>query len=160
MGEAALKPARVARRAVRTSGLGRSAARVCWGLALAGWLALSGAAVAQPAQQQDLEKILQGAPTGTLTVKAVLVNAGTSSSVPGAEAHVHLFHDGKAFKEYKVLLDEHGAAVLRELPVVMGVVPLVRVEYKGLTYQESGPALDASKREASIEVKVYDTTED
>jgi hypothetical protein len=160
MGDAGLRCPRVVRRSVRAPVLvGRSGARVCGGLALAGWLC--GVAWAQPAaRQQDIEKILQGAPTGTLTVRAVLVNGGATSPVPGAEAHVHLFHDGKAFKEYKVLLDEHGAAELRELPVVMGVVPLVRVEYKGLTYQETGPGLDASKHEASIEVKVYDTTDE
>src|SRR6185436_4394188 len=90
---------RVSRRAVRTPRSRWSAARVCWGLALAGWLSLGGAAGAQlMQQQQDLEKILQGAPTGTLTVKAVLVSGGASSPVPGAEAHVHLFHDGRAFK--------------------------------------------------------------
>jgi hypothetical protein len=106
-----------------------------------------------------MEQILQGAPKGKLTIKAVLVNGAATSPVPGAVAHVHLFHDNKAFKEIKVLLDEHGSAVLEDLPVIMVVVPLVRVEYKGLTYQEAAPPMDASKREAAVEVKVYDTTE-
>jgi hypothetical protein len=162
MRDITFQPPRMARRSVWAPALkGRSAARVCWGLALAGWLGLCGAAGAQPAgQPQDIEKILQGAPTGTLTVKAVLVNGGTSSPVPGAQARVDLFHDGKAFKEYKVLLDEHGTAVLSGLPVVMGVAPLAIVEYKGLTYTEGGPTMDAANREASVEVKVYDTTEE
>jgi MYXO-CTERM domain-containing protein len=107
-----------------------------------------------------MEQVLQNAPKGKLSIKAVLASGGATTPVPGVEAHVHLFHDNRAFKEYKVLLDEHGAATLEDLPVVMGVVPLVRVEYKGLTYQEAGPPMDAANREDSVEVKVYDTTEE
>jgi hypothetical protein len=114
----------------------------------------------QSAQAQpDIEQILQSAPKGKLTIKAVLVSGGVSRPVPGLEAQVHLFHDNRPFKQLKVLLDEHGAAVLEDLPVVMGVVPLVRVEYKGLTYQEAGQPMDASNREDAVEVKVYETTE-
>jgi hypothetical protein len=135
-------------------------------LALAGWLTSGAAAVAQlnpgapqPQPQPDIEQILQSAPKGKLTVRAVLVSGGSTTPVPGAHAEVHLFHDNRPFRQLKVLLDEHGAAVLEDLPIVMGVVPLVRVEYKGLTYQEAGPQMDASNRESSIDVKVYDTTE-
>jgi hypothetical protein len=113
----------------------------------------------QPQPQPDIEQILQSAPKGKLTVRAVLVSGGSTTPVPGAHAEVHLFHDNRPFRQLKVLLDEHGAAVLEDLPIVMGVVPLVRVEYKGLTYQEAGPQMDASNRESSIDVKVYDTTE-
>jgi hypothetical protein len=131
-------------------------------LALLGTLACTSGAIAQSGDaskgQPDMEQILQSAPKGKLTVKAVLAT-GTPKPVPGAQAEIFLFHDDKPFKQLKVLLDEQGAAVVDNLPVVMGVRPLVRIQYAGLTYQESGPPMDASMREASIEVKVFDTTE-
>jgi hypothetical protein len=139
--------------------LGRSATRVCWGLALAGWLFSSSPAAAQSlGQGPEIDKVLQSAPKGKLTIKAVLVSAGASSPVPGLEAQVILLHDDKPFKQLKVLLDEHGAGELGDLPVVMGVVPLVRLEYKGLSYVERATPMDASHPNSAVEVKVYEST--
>lgn len=132
---------------------------------LAGLCLLITTAAAQPAaqpraQQPGVETVMQSAPTGRLTVRAVLASEGKTTPVPGAEAHIHLFHNNKPFKEIKVLLDEQGSAVVADIPVVMGVVPLVRVQYQGLTYQETGRPLDAATRDGTIEVKVYESTED
>ena len=93
------------------------AARACRSLALAGWLAAGGAAAVQPdpvgtQAPQGIEQILQSAPKGKLTVSAVLVSGGSTSPVPGAVAEVHLFHNNRPFKQFKVLLDEHGVTVL------------------------------------------------
>jgi hypothetical protein len=57
------------------------------------------------------------------------------------------------------MLDERGETTFADVPVIMGVIPVVRILHSGVTYQEPGEIMDPANRDRTIEVRVYDTTD-
>jgi hypothetical protein len=123
-------------------------------------LASSGPARAQPEApaSQDYTDLFGTGVTGTLTVKAV---QGTRDGRPvGVNTiEVHLFHREQLVHKFEASLDETGSAVLENLPVGIGLTPVVRVSYAGVVYQEIGPLMDKDHRDATFSVTVYETTD-
>lgn len=99
-----------------------------------------------------------GEPTGTLAIRVV---QGTEGGVDpaGSTVHVHLFHRRQLFRTIDTQLDESGLAMVGDLPVSVGIQPVVQIEHAGVTYQETGPSMDPSTPNASVEVEVYDVSE-
>lgn len=103
--------------------------------------------------------MLQSGPTGSLAVRGI---QGTKDgpAVGETDVEIHLFHRDTFIRQVDARLDEHGVVVVQGLPVAIGIQPVVRIKYDGVVYQEVGPRMDASNRDAAIDVTVYQTTDD
>ncbi|MCA9310555.1 MAG: hypothetical protein KDA21_05065 [Phycisphaerales bacterium] len=95
---------------------------------------------------------------GSLAIRAV---QGTKDgpAIGAAPIEVQLFHRNQAIERFETHLDEHGVALLEGLPVGIGITPVVKINHAGVFYQEVGPAMDASNRDASMNIVVYETTD-
>jgi hypothetical protein len=113
----------------------------------------------QPGGQQpsSIEHFIAQAPKGTLTVQVVQGSAG-GSALAGSRVDVDLYHNDRSFRQLTAILDENGLAVIADIPVILGVIPVVHVKHAGVTYQEPGALMSPDTREMSIEVRVFDTT--
>lgn len=112
-----------------------------------------------PVSQEDFNNAMNGGPQGTLRVRAVQGTKGAGE--PGVcEVELVLYHNNKPVWQTTGKLDEHGVGELKNIPVLMAVRPVVRVKYSGVLYQDVGPSMDAEHREASVDVTVYQTTEE
>jgi hypothetical protein len=96
---------------------------------------------------------------GSLAVRAVQGGPG-GAAIGGLEVDVQLVHRGAVVHSTQARLDEHGVVVLEDLPVGMGVTPIVRVTYAGVTYQQPGTLMDASNRHQTVEVVCYELSSD
>jgi len=108
---------------------------------------------AQAARGQPAE------PTGTLTIRAIQGTEG-GGGVASGKAQVHLFFRRQLVRTIEVTLDESGSAVVPDLPIAMGIDPVVQIEHAGVTYQETGPRMDPTAPTASMEVVVFDVTDE
>lgn len=95
---------------------------------------------------------------GTLAIQAVQGTPG-GPAIGAVEAEVELVHRGMTLNTIKIKLDEHGVAMIEDLPVSMGVQPIVRVFYDDLTYQVAGGWMDATHPQQKLEVICYESTE-
>lgn len=98
-------------------------------------------------------------PVGTLAVRAIQGTKG-APSVGAAEFELELFYRNKSVKQLNAMLDENGLALVSDLPVRLGVRPVVRIKYAGVLYQDAGPVMDAANPQAAMDVVVYETTGD
>lgn len=116
----------------------------------------AGAAPAAGPREMDLSAY-QG-PKGKLAIRAV---QGTKSApAAGAdEAELILFHNNAPVKRYPLHLDELGMTVVGDLPIALGLRPMVRIKHAGVFYQQLGEPLDTAKPNASIEVVVFEVTD-
>jgi hypothetical protein len=112
-----------------------------------------------PLSEQDLRSALNAGPQGTLAIRAIQGTKG-APEVGVAEIAVILFHRNQPVWQMTSSLDDHGVAVINTIPVVMAVRPVVRVKYGGVLYQDSAPEMDPDHREASVNVTVYQTTDE
>lgn len=96
---------------------------------------------------------------GTLVVRAVQGTKG-APDVGADEVELVLLHRDQPVKQMKLSLDERGILFVGDLPVSMGLRPLVRIKHAGVLYQESGPLFNAGKREVAMDVVVYETTDE
>lgn len=106
----------------------------------------------------EAQHLLLEGPTGSLAVRAV---QGTDGGPPVADVDVEvvLYHNDHPIRTLNPHLDENGVVVLDDLPVVLGVRPVVRIQHAGVSYLEVGPMMDADHREAVVTVTVYETTD-
>lgn len=95
---------------------------------------------------------------GSLAVRAVQGSKGGGDVGP-AEVEIELLHRDQIIQRFKTKLDEHGVVVVGDLPVEMGVRALVRVKYANVLYQDVGPEMNAANPSASVEVAVFETTD-
>lgn len=95
---------------------------------------------------------------GTLAIQAVQGTPG-GRPIGAVEAEVELHHRGMLLDTIKVQLDEHGVALVEDLPVSMGVEPTVRVYWADLSYLVTGTPMDANNSQQKIEVVCYEPTE-
>ena len=117
---------------------------------------------APPAGATDpalVDQILAEAPKGRLAIQAVQGSAG-ADPVGAVDVQVELYHNNRPLKQMTATLDENGVVVLEDVPIVLGVRPVVKIEYAGVTYLEIGDPLDAENPEGVVNVTVYQTTDD
>lgn len=112
---------------------------------------------AAPLGEAELRERMAGG-NGSLAIRAI---QGTpyGNEVGIAPVEIILVHRGQVVHNEKTQLDEHGVVVVEGLPVAMEVTPIVQVNYSGVFYQETGPNLTPQANQASIEITVYDTTD-
>ncbi|MFO0829393.1 MAG: hypothetical protein U0572_14745 [Phycisphaerales bacterium] len=93
-----------------------------------------------------------------LAVRAV---QGTKDgpAVAGDEAEVLFFQGDRPVKQIKTILDEQGLLLIDDLPVGLGLRPLVRIKHGGVFYQNVGATLDANRPKGSMDVTVYEVTD-
>lgn len=108
---------------------------------------------------QDLAHMMAAGPKGTLAVRAI---QGTVNGpkVGSDEVELYLVHRGQAVKQIKTRLDENGMVMIDDVPVGIGVQPVVRIKHAGVLYQEAGPMMDAATPRASMNVTVYEVTDE
>ena len=126
---------------------------------------LSGSAIAQVAphatpagKMAEMDLSSYQGPKGRLAIHAVQGTKG-GPNVSGDEVELVLFHNNAPIKRQMPALDDQGLTIANDLPVAMALRPLVRIKHAGVYYQQMGEVLDATKPNASIEVKVYEVTE-
>jgi hypothetical protein len=95
--------------------------------------------------------------SGSLAIRAV---QGTEGGPPIANVsvEVELYHRGMIVDTVKSELDEHGVVIIEDLPVAMGLQPVVRVLYNDVTYQQVGDLMDRMHPEQTLEIVCYELT--
>ncbi|MFG0286301.1 MAG: hypothetical protein ACF8R7_17955 [Phycisphaerales bacterium JB039] len=112
-----------------------------------------------PADAALVDQILAESPKGRLAIHAVQGSAG-GDPVGSVDVQVDLYHNNRPLKQLTATLDENGVVVLEDVPIILGVRPVVKVEYGGVTYLEVGAPMDAENPEAVVTVTVYETTDE
>ncbi len=99
------------------------------------------------------------APTGSVAVRAIQRTPG-GPAIADVKVELLLIHNGAVLDTLTATLDEHGVVLFEDLPVVMGVTPMVRVSYKDVVYQTTGELMDRTHPQQMVEVDCYELTED
>jgi hypothetical protein len=109
-----------------------------------------------------------GAPV-TTTAPAGVINGAIAirllQGTPGGPAigvvpvRVELRHRGSVVRVIDTQSDEHGIVMLENLPVSMGIQPVVRAQYADLFYQVEAGLMDAEHSQQQIDVVCYEPTE-
>lgn len=133
--------------------------RLVMSLILAG-VCFAPVADAQPgsAPASSVTDLLKDGPKGMLAIRAV---QGTKDGPPvrGDEVEIGLFHREALVKRLSGRLDDHGELLLGDLPVGLAITPVVQIKHAGVTYQESGSSMDATKPGANLDIIVYEVSE-
>lgn len=116
-------------------------------------------ATAPPAVPPELEAALTAGPKGTLAVRAIQGTKG-GPTIGVADVEVELFHRNQSVRRMLARLDENGMVIVRDVPVGLPVRPVARLRHGANTYQDFGPQMDATHPSASMEVTVYEPTDD
>lgn len=111
-----------------------------------------------PLDEAELRQRMAGG-RGSVAVRAVQGTPG-GAAVGVAPVEIILIHRGQVVHTEKAELDEHGVVVVEGLPVAMEVTPVVQVNYAGVFYQETGTTINPQNNHATIEVTVYETTDE
>ncbi len=106
-----------------------------------------------PEQIQDMHA------TGSLSIEAVQGTPG-APAIGVAEVEVDLLHQNAVVKAVRTELDEHGRAMIDDIPLTIRVRPVVRVKYAGVTYQEVGEFMDLASSHQTIKVTCYEVTDE
>ncbi len=98
-------------------------------------------------------------PTHAMGTLAIQATQGTSGgpSAQGDAIEVHLFQDNQVAVRLDGNLDDNNMAMFTNVPLDQPLRPIVRIMHAGVTYQETGPLLSASKPNASMNVLIYET---
>ncbi len=104
-------------------------------------------------------KQLEDGPKGMLAVRAI---QGTKDGqgFAGDEVEVTLFHRDVAVKQMRSVLDDQGVALIGDIPVGIGVSPLVRIRHSGVQYQDSAPDMSPENTSAKVDITVYEVTDE
>lgn len=115
-----------------------------------------------PDATQDEQAAQAPMPTGVTGRVAIRAVQGTPGAPPIGSVPVtlQLVHSGAVIRTIESQLDEHGVVVLEDVPIGMGVLPVVRVDYADVTYQQPGERMDVTNRQQTIEVTCYEVTEE
>lgn len=107
----------------------------------------------------DLTHAMAMSAKGALAIRAV---QGTKDgpAVGGEDVEVVIFHRDRPVQQINGKLDEHGLLVIGDLPVSIGIRALVRVRHAGVLYQDAAPPMDESRPEASVDITVYEVTDE
>jgi len=97
--------------------------------------------------------------TSTLIVQATQGTPG-GPAVKGDPVIVVLVRQGLAMKRFEATLDDKGQAVLENLPVAGGVMPVVTVKHGGIDYWQGGDQMHAGPPDHRVSVVVWESTEE
>lgn len=111
-------------------------------------------------QAAQLPATTQPATLGTLTIQAVQSTAGAAAVSDGGEATIDLYTGQHLLKTYNVKLDAAGRATLENIPVSLGIDPIVKVIYRDVEYAAEGQFMDSTHPAQQLNVPVYETTTD
>jgi len=117
-----------------------------------------GAAAPMMEMPQDLQHAMAVGPKGTLAIRGIQGTQG-GPAAGGDEVEVILVHRGQPVKQLKSRLDENGIAMIADIPVGVGVQPVVRIKHAGVLYQETGPMMEPATPRASMNITVYEVTD-
>lgn len=106
-----------------------------------------------------VDQFLAESAPGRLAVHAVQGTEG-GPAIGAAEIEIDYYHNERLFRQATAALDGSGVVVLEDVPVALGVTPVVRLLHAGVTYVEVGPLMDAANPEAVITLTVYETTDE
>lgn len=95
---------------------------------------------------------------GSIAVRALQGTSG-GPAIGSVPVEIELQHRGLTVDTIKAQTDEHGIVVIENLPVAMGIQPVVRVQYANLTYQVQAGLMDAAHPQQQIDVLCYEPTE-
>ena len=106
----------------------------------------------------DVDAAMNSDVRGRLAIKAV---QGTPDGPPvrAANVIVQLVHQGMVIETIEDQLDDHGVVMLEDLPIAMGVTPVVEIAHAGVTYRQSAAMLTGAEPEQMIEVVCYEVTD-
>lgn len=99
---------------------------------------------------------------GSIAIRVVQGTAG-GADVVGLPVTVELIESGKGDAEPTVIetrVDEHGIAMVEDLPLEMPFTPRVRVEHGGMPFEVEGEIMHAANPEQTFTVTVYESTEE
>ena len=111
-----------------------------------------------PAPADGLKQAIDQGPKGILAIRAVQGTKGGPEPA-GDEVEIIFLHRDTPVQQVKAQLDEHGLAMVPDVPVSLGLTPLVRVKHGGVLYQDAGKTMDAANPNVSLDVLVFETTE-
>jgi len=121
---------------------------------ITGLLSMAYVSVANSTQKVD--------PTPDPTNGSLIIEAiqGSIDAPPigVSDIEVTLLNKNKVIKTINSQLDEHGIAILNDIPLGTDIQPVVRVEHAGVTYQEVGLIMGASLEQQTIKVNCYEVT--
>jgi|GEM_PF-1723874 len=100
----------------------------------------------------------QNAVTGSIAIQAVQGTSG-ASPIANIDFELLLVHNGKIINTVPATLDEHGVVVMNNIPVAMGVTPVVRINYADVVYQRAGELMDRDNPEQKITITCYEVTD-
>ncbi|CAG0961301.1 hypothetical protein PHYC_00741 [Phycisphaerales bacterium] len=123
-----------------------------------GLCAAIAAAQSPAAPAVDSDQAMQQGPKGMLAIRAIQGTKG-GPAVGGEEVEVIVFHREMPVKQIKGNLDDHGVLLVGDLPVGIGIRPLVRIKHAGVLYQDAAALMDAEKPGANLDITVYEVTE-
>lgn len=127
-------------------------------------LGLSSLAGAQPPAPPlsdptaSLEQTLSQSPKGTLFIEAVQGTKG-GPAIGAADVEVDFFLRDQVAQHFALKLDEQGKGKVSDVPLALGLLPVVRVKHAGVAYQEPGKVMDAGNKEMTIRVTCYEVTD-
>ena len=84
----------------------------------------------------------------------------TQAAITDREIEVNFYNQGELVHQAKVMLDESGEALLEDLPIEIGLQPVVIVPHAGVTYQNSGKLMDKANPTQTMEIVCYEVTND
>ncbi len=108
------------------------------------------AAAQKPTTQQSL--------IGSLSVKAVQGTAN-APAIAAAPVTIEFYQGEQLFDKVETTLDANGVASLKDVALAVGVQPVAKVNYNGVSYQIMGEQMDAQHPDQKLQVKVYETTD-
>lgn len=106
----------------------------------------------------EFQQSMAMGPKGTLTIRAI---QGTKDgpTIGIEDVVIDLVHRDQVVHRMNAKLNELGVAIVPDVPVGVGVRPIVRVRHANVLYQEGGPELGPERRDATVDVTVYETTD-
>lgn len=98
------------------------------------------------------------ATVGTLTVH---IRQGTKNgpSLAGRVASADFYHRGELIRSLNAKIDSRGDAIFSDVPLLLPVLPLVKLVEGGVQYQRVGDLMDGYDSTQTIEFAVYEPTE-
>jgi hypothetical protein len=101
----------------------------------------------------------QSTGNGSLTVRAVQATAG-GVKVGQLPVVIEFRQGEQVLDKSDAKLDAQGTLRVDEIPLALGVTPVVRVTYNGVEYTATGSVIDVANADQQLQVQVYETTED
>lgn len=111
-----------------------------------------------PDMPAQFQQAMIAGPKGTINVRAVQGTKG-GPSIGAEDVEIDILLRDQVIHQMKARLNDLGIASVPDVPVAMGVRPVVRVRHASVWYQEGGAEMNAEKRECTVDVRVYETTD-